>query len=317
MKIRRRNFRKTAEAENFWPSFTDLISTIALVLFFLMLLAYLQNIISGKNLEFAQRQVIDTQRQLEVANAEISQAEKNLRLIMDRLEDVKAEVEEGEIALTLSERQIEEQRQIIAESNRELGDLRMRLTGIALLRLEVLEQVKANIEAELGRTNVAGEELVSIADNGNIVINEGLVFNYNSYAIKPEGRDLLAQMATAMERVLDDRVTRANIDAISIQGHTDSTGSPAYNRDLSTKRATAVVTFMMDTNPGLERKYGAYFAASGYSEFRPIASNQTETGRAQNRRIEIAIILKDDQVRNIIDDYLEDSLEVFNSPRNN
>ena len=317
MKIRRRNFRKTAEAENFWPSFTDLISTIALVLFFLMLLAYLQNIISGKNLEFAQRQVIDTQRQLEVANAEISQAEKNLRLIMDRLEEVKAEVEEGEIALTLSERQIEEQRQIIAESNRELGDLRMRLTGIALLRLEVLEQVKANIEAELGRTNAAGEELVSIADNGNIVINEGLVFNYNSYAIKPEGRELLSQMATAMERVLDDRGTRANIDAISIQGHTDSTGSPAYNRDLSTKRATAVVTFMMNENPGLERKYGSYFAASGYSEFRPIATNQTATGRAQNRRIEIAIILKDDQVRNIIDDYLEDSMEMFNPTINN
>lgn len=50
MKIRRRNFRKSAEPENFWPSFTDLISTIALVLFFLMLLAYLQNIISGKTL---------------------------------------------------------------------------------------------------------------------------------------------------------------------------------------------------------------------------------------------------------------------------
>lgn len=317
MKIRRRNFRKIAEAENFWPSFTDLISTIALVLFFLMLLAYLQNIISGKNLEFAQRQVIDTQRQLEVANAEISQAEKNLRLLMDRLEEVKAEVELGEIALTLSERQIEEQRQIIAESNRELGELRTRLTGIALLRLEVLEQVKANIEAELGRTNAAGEELVSIADNGNIVINEGLVFNYNSYAIKPEGRELLSQMANAMERVLDDVSTRANIDAISIQGHTDSTGSPAYNRDLSTKRATAVVTFMMNENAGLEQKYGSYFAASGYSEFRPIATNQTEAGRAENRRIEIAIILKDDQVRNIIDDYLEDSLEIFNTPRNN
>ncbi|SMP37846.1 OmpA family protein [Anoxynatronum buryatiense] len=311
MKIRRRNFKNGMETENFWPSFTDLISTIALVLFFLMLLAYLQNIISGKNLEFAQRQVIDTQRRLEEANAEISQAEKNLRLLMDRIEEVKAEVEEGEIALTLSERQIDEQRQIIAESNRELGELRTRLTGIALLRLEVLERVKDSIESELGRTNEAGQELVTIADNGNIVINEGLVFAYNSYAIKPEGRALLNQLAAAFERVLDDTATRANIDAISIQGHTDSTGSAAYNRDLSTKRATAVVTHMMDNNPNLERKYGDYFAASGYSEFRPIASNQTETGRARNRRIEIAIILKDDQLRNIIDDYLEDSLDVF------
>jgi chemotaxis protein MotB len=311
MKIRKRYFRNGAETENFWPSFTDLISTIALVLFFLMLLAYLQNIVSGKNLEFAQRQVIDTQRRLEAANAEISQAEKNLRLLEDRLEEVKAEVEIGEIALTLSERQIEEQQQIIAESNRELGELRARLSGIALLRLEVLERVKSNIEAELGRTNEAGEELVSIADNGNIVINEGLVFAYNSYAIKTEGQALLTQLASAFERVLDDRETRSNIDAISIQGHTDSTGSAAYNRDLSTKRATAVVTYMMSGNTSLERKYGSYFAASGYSEFRPIASNQTAAGRAQNRRIEISIILKDDQVQNIIDTYLEDSMELF------
>ncbi len=317
MKIRRRNFRKMSEAENFWPSFTDLISTIALVLFFLMLLAYLQNIISGKNLEFAQRQIIDTQRQLEQANVEISQAENNLRLLMDRIEDVKAEVELGEIALTLSEQQIEEQRHIIAESNRELGDLRARLTGIALLRLDVLQQVKANIESEMGRTNAAGEELVSIADNGNIVINEGLVFTYNSYDIKPEGQELLSQLAAAMERVLDDVSTRANIDAISIQGHTDSTGSPAYNRDLSTKRATAVVTYMMRSNPSLEGKYGPFFAASGYSEFRPIASNATEAGRAQNRRIEIAIILRDDQVRTIIDEYLDESMEIFSPRRNN
>jgi chemotaxis protein MotB len=311
MKIRRRNFRSTHEPENFWPSFTDMVSTIALVLFFLMLLAYLQNIVSGKNLEFAQRQVIDTQQRLELANAEISQAEKNLRLIMDRLDDVKAEVEEGEIALTISERQIEEQRQIIAESNRELGDLRTRLTGIAVLRLEVLERVKESIESELGRTNEAGEALVSIADNGNIVINEGLVFAYNSYEVKPEGRALLAQLANAFERVLNDRDTRSNIDAISIQGHTDSIGSPAFNRDLSTKRATAVVTYMMSSNPRLERNYGDFFAASGYSEFRPIATNQTSEGRSKNRRIEISIILKDTQIRNVIDDYLEDSLNVF------
>ena len=311
MKLRRRNFRKVGESENFWPSFTDMISTIALVLFFLMLLAYLQNIVSGKNLEFARRQVMDTQQRLEAANLEISQAEENLRLLMDRLDEIKAEVEEGEIALALSERQIEEQQQIIAESNRELGDLRSRLSSIALLRLNVLERVKESIESELGRRSASGQELVTIADNGNIVINEGLVFDYNSYAIKPEGRELIAQLASAFERVLDDSDVRQNIDAISIQGHTDSIGSPAYNRDLSTRRANSVVTHMMTANPSLERKYGTHFAASGYSEFRPIATNATAAGRAQNRRIEIAIILKDDQVQNIIDDYLEDSMNVF------
>ncbi|RQD70095.1 MAG: flagellar motor protein MotB [Tindallia sp. MSAO_Bac2] len=311
MKIRRRNFKKQSEAENFWPSFTDMISTIALVLFFLMLLAYIQNIISGKNLEFAERQVLDTQQRLEQANAEISQAEDNLRLIEDRLEEVKAEVEEGEIALQLSEEQIEEQREVIAESNRELGELRTRLESVAVLRLDVLERVKNSIEAELGSTTADGDPLVSIAENGNIVINEGLVFDYNSATVKADGAELLDQLASAFERVLDDRSTRNNIDAISIQGHTDDTGSPEYNRDLSTRRATSVVNHMMNANQNLERKYADYFAASGYSEFRPIATNRTAAGRAQNRRIEISIILKDDQVQDIIETYLEESMDVF------
>ena len=51
--MRRR--RNHDQEENFWPSFTDMISTIALILFFLMLIAYVNNIITGKNLEYAQQ----------------------------------------------------------------------------------------------------------------------------------------------------------------------------------------------------------------------------------------------------------------------
>ncbi len=311
MKFRRRNFKKEKSSENFWPAFTDMISTIALILFFLMLLAYIQNIITGKNLEFAKKQIIDTQMKLEESNAEISQAEKKLRLLMDKLEDVKAEVEEGEIALKLSEQQIDEQREIIAESNRELGELRTKLKGVAVLRLEVLEKVKNSVENELGRTNDEGEELVLISDNGNIVINESLVFDFGSSEIKPSAEALLKQLSEAFEKVLDDPSIRANIDAISIQGHTDSIGTGAANRELSAQRAYNVVNYLMSSNKDLEEKYGRYFAASAYSEYRPIADGDSEEARAQNRRIEISIILKDSNVQNIIDEYLEDSIEVF------
>ncbi|MDK2919251.1 MAG: chemotaxis protein MotB [Candidatus Petromonas sp.] len=311
MKIRKRNFKKHRESENFWPAFTDMISTIALILFFLMLLAYIQNIITGKNLEFAKKQIIDTQKRLEESNAEISRAEKRLRLLRDKLEEVKAEVEEGQIALKLSEEQIEKQKEIIAESNRELGQLRSKLRGIAVLRLDVLKKVKTSVERELGKTNDRGEQLVLISDNGNIVINEGLVFDYDSYTIKSEGKKLLDQLAIAFERVLDDESIRANIDAINIQGHTDDRGSSEYNRDLSSKRATVVVNYLMNSNKDLEKKYGRYFAASAYSEFRPIEDEQTEAARAKNRRIEISIILKDSNIQNVIDEYLKESLEVF------
>ncbi len=310
MRKRRRLFDR--EPDNFWPAFTDMISTIALILFFLMLLAYISNIITGKNLDYARKQLEDTELRLESSKLEISNAEDQLRLLQNELEKTAAEVKKGEIALKISQDEIDEQREIIAESNRELGDLRQKLEGIAVLRLDVLTKVKQAIEDTLGKTNREGEELVLIADNGNIVINEGLVFDLNSFTIKEEGKGLLDQLAVAFEEVLDDPDTRASIDAIAIQGHTDERGSGAYNRDLSSKRATAVVNYLMNSNGSLERKYGRYFASSGYSEFRPIASGTSETAYSQNRRIEISVILRDENVQNVIQQYLQESLERFN-----
>ena len=95
--MRRR--RRTTQEDNFWPSFTDMISTIALILFFLMLIAYINNIITGKNLEYAKKQLVDTELSLEESKAEISQAEDQLRLLVDDLDKTMAELRIGEIAL--------------------------------------------------------------------------------------------------------------------------------------------------------------------------------------------------------------------------
>lgn len=311
MKIRRRSFRKNEETQNFWPSFTDMISTIALILFFLMILAYIQNIVTGSNLEYAKKQLMDTQKRLEESNAEISNAENQLRLLMDKLDEVKAEVERGQIALKLSEEEIEKQKEIIAESNKELGELRSTLQGIALFRVSILNKVKDSVEDELGKTNSRGEQLVSISDNGNIIINENVVFDYNSYEIKSDGKKLLDKLAEAFENVLEDRNIRENIDAINIQGHADQTGNQEYNRELSAKRATTVVNYLLQTNNTLGEEYGKYFMASGYSNLRPITPGRTEEERAKNRRIEISLILKDSNIQDVINNYLEKSMDVF------
>lgn len=307
---RRRN--NNHEEENFWPSFTDMISTIALVLFFLMLIAYVSNIVSGKNLEYAKKQLVDTQFKLEESKAEISQAEDQLRLLKDELDETMAELNIGEIALKISEAEVKKQTQIIAESNLELGQLRSKLQGIAVLRLEILKSVKESIEENLGLTSTEGKDLVSIADNGNIVINESLVFEFDSYRIKTEGKKLLDKLAIAFESVLDDSEVRDSIDAISIQGHTDKRGSAEYNRELSSQRAYTVVNYLLNSNTDLEKKYGEYFAASAYSEFRPLSDGNTEQDYSINRRIEIAVILKDSNIQDIIDEYLKDSINVFN-----
>ncbi|MEA4846253.1 MAG: OmpA family protein [Clostridiaceae bacterium] len=293
MKTRRRYFGGGAEAQDFWPSFTDVMSTLALILFFLMLLAYVQNIIYGNNLENAKQQ-------LEISRAEISSAERELRLI-------RLETEKTRAALALSEKEIENQKEIIALSNEELESLRVRLQSIAFLRLDILQKVKESVEQELGTHNEKGQELVSIGDNANIIINESLVFSYNSYKLKPEAEELLTQLSKAFERVLGNPEVRENIDAISIDGHADSLGDSAYNRELSARRATEVINYMFSVNPGLETKYGKYFAANGFSEFRPISTGNDEKSRAANRRIEISIIVKDSNIQKVIEKYLDET----------
>jgi len=311
MKKMRRRTVTGVEDENFWPAFTDMISTIALILFFLMLLSYISSIVAGKNLEHTKQELLDTQTKLDEKIASITEAEENLKLLKDDLADTMAEVEAGSIALKLSEEEISKQKEIIAASNTELGNLRTRLKGIALLRLNVVEKVKDSIEGELGATTDAGEELVLIGDNGNIVINESLVFDTNSFTVKEEGEELLTKLADAFEKVLSNPDIRDSIDAINIQGHTDERGSHQYNRELSSKRAYSVVNFMMDSNSNLVDKYGKYFAASAYSEFRPISTGTSEEAYNTNRRIEISIILKDSNIQNVIDNYLEETLSDF------
>jgi outer membrane protein OmpA-like peptidoglycan-associated protein len=73
-----------------------------------------------------------------------------------------------------------------------------------------------------------------------------------------------------------------NKTLIDVNGHTDSTGSDQYNLDLSRRRAQSVASYL--SAQGVD---GRRFAVNGYGESDPIASNATEAGRAQNRRVEI------------------------------
>lgn len=73
---------------------------------------------------------------------------------------------------------------------------------------------------------------------------------------------------------------------IVVSGHTDNTGNPELNQTLSLKRAEAVRNWMRDTGDVPE----SCFAVQGYGESRPIATNDTSEGRAQNRRVEISLV---------------------------
>jgi len=318
MKLRRQRERHREEEENFWPAFTDMISTVVLILFFLVLVFYMEKIITMKTLSALKDQLAETEIVLNQKSESLTETEENLSISRLEIESnilelkvLQSELEAGEDDLKLAQEAIDDQKSIIEQSNDELASLRSKLEGIALLRVDVLEKVKDSIEEELGETNVAGEALVSIGDNGNIIINESLVFDTDSSSVKESGKQLLDNLAIAFENVLSDPNIRENIDAISIQGHTDERASQEYNRELSARRAYSVVNYLMKSNPDLADDYGSYFAASAYSEFRPLDLGTSDDAYAKNRRIEISVILKDSHVQNVINTYLKESLDSF------
>lgn len=102
-------------------------------------------------------------------------------------------------------------------------------------------------------------------------------FKVNSARLTPAGR-------AAVDEVIEELRGFDRVKSIVITGHTDSTGSRAYNQKLSERRAAAVRDYMISrgVNPAL-------LTAIGAGEDQPIADNSTKEGRAMNRRVEIEI----------------------------
>ncbi len=118
---------------------------------------------------------------------------------------------------------------------------------------------------------------VARVEQGQIKIREQVQFAYNSAKIL-KSSDYILQ---AVEKILTDH---PEIQQIEVQGHTDSKGSDGYNLALSKRRAASVVKWLV--THGVERKR---LVSQGYGEKQPIDSNDTEEGRANNRRVEFHI----------------------------
>ena len=185
-------------------------------------------------------------------------------------------------------------------ASEELLAMRSQMQTIAVLRLSILEQIRDSMVKVMGD---AGK--VSIGSNGNIILSEGILFDLGSSAIKQEAAPALDQLIEVFAKFLADDENAKYVDSIVISGHTDSSGTDQTNRVLSTDRANAVLSYLMDKDDGKLDEYAQFFCAAGYGKTRPVADNETEAGRAANRRIEISIILRDDTVMDIVESYLD------------
>lgn len=127
------------------------------------------------------------------------------------------------------------------------------------------------------RTAGTDVEVTRVGDEIKLNMPSGITFDFNSSALKPEFRPTLTQVAQTLSKYQSTYV--------DVLGHTDSVGSDAYNLTLSQQRAETVASFL--ASQGVNR---ARIATQGLGESQPIASNDTEAGRAENRRVEIRIV---------------------------
>jgi len=99
-------------------------------------------------------------------------------------------------------------------------------------------------------------------------------FDTNRATIKPDSKPIVEQIVILLKEnpVLN----------VSVEGHTDSTGTPARNKTLSQERAQSVVNAL--TSAGIDKKR---LTAVGWGQEKPVADNRTEEGKAKNRRVEI------------------------------
>lgn len=107
-----------------------------------------------------------------------------------------------------------------------------------------------------------------------VSISGDMLFDFNSYKIKPDAIKLLEDWK--------QRILSSSAKFFYIDGHTDAVGSDSYNFKLSLKRAESVQSELVRLGVSAER-----IRIRGFGESKPAASNQTEEGRAKNRRVEL------------------------------
>lgn len=142
-----------------------------------------------------------------------------------------------------------------------------------------------------------GKGLTVEQKNGKVYVSmeNKLLFNSGSWAVSSEGKKAVVELG---------KVLGENPDiAVLIEGHTDNdpyggSGPIADNWDLSTKRATAIVGILSE-NRAINKKS---LTAAGRGEFSPIATNETAEGKAKNRRIEIILTPRLDEIAEMLNE---------------
>ena len=177
------------------------------------------------------------------------------------------------------------------------------LQRAAEARLRVLEALRQGIKAQFPNL------VVQISSQGDALQFQGEgLFETNESELNERPRRIVRTIATTLHEVLRCYTTGrlsawqedcnrhfAVIDAVQIEGHTDTQGHEINNLMLSTARANVTFSAMVEHERGLTEHLNVrgfpVLSVAGYGWMRPVATNQTDEGRSQNRRIDLRIIM--------------------------
>ena len=137
-----------------------------------------------------------------------------------------------------------------------------------------MDAQEAELRQELSGTGV---QVQRNGDELNLIMPGNVTFNTNEYTIRSQFFEVLDSVAQVLYKFGDTRLV--------VSGHTDSTGSADYNYGLSERRARSVSNYLASRGVDQGR-----LLVQGMGPDRPIASNASEGGRAQNRRVELQVV---------------------------
>ncbi|MEK9740966.1 MAG: OmpA family protein [Flavobacteriaceae bacterium] len=207
---------------------------------------------------------------------------QNLKILQHEFDLLKQNSE------SIIQNRIEENNQLLREIAIKKTELEQRTDRITQLEQSIEEQKKAltalKEKLKTALLNFDGKGLTVEQRNGKVYVSmeNKLLFQSGSWNVEAKGKLALRELANVLAENPDINIL--------IEGHTDNVpltpiGAITNNWDLSTKRATAVVSILLENNRVLPQN----ITAAGRSEYLPIASNQEAEGRAANRRIEVIL----------------------------
>lgn len=304
MKNLRRSNREEEEEESVFVPMTDM--TVSFLFIVMILLAFFAVRFSDTDnvpraaYEDLKQQYDTLLNDHEQLKQELEQLKRQLAKLLDRNKELEETVHEQEETIAKLNARIE----VLLKRLNEQNPLELYITAAQARRAEILQEIEKALKIEF-KDDIQVE--ISPENDALRFTGEGL-FDTGQAVFKPGKEILVERLAdlltkaiscyTINETTVDYKTCNPFgivIEAVQVEGHTDTEGNERSNLILSTARANNAFLTMLGSQPELltylNIRGQPVMSVAGYGQMRPIASNETASGRAENRRIDLRLIM--------------------------